>query len=86
MEVPTTLVVTNDFPPRVGGIQRTLEALVKALPGDRVGVFCPTADGASEYDAEAPFAVFRQPERFLGHQRMIGKHRWPSYLKPPIGY
>ena len=56
MEVPTPLVVTNDFPPRVGGIQRTLEALVRALPGDRVGVFCPTADGASGYDAEAPFA------------------------------
>jgi phosphatidyl-myo-inositol dimannoside synthase len=73
MEVPTTLVVTNDFPPRVGGIQRTLEALVRALPGDRVGVFCPTADGASEYDAEAPFAVFRQPERSLFPTRNVGR-------------
>ena len=73
MEVPTTLVVTNDFPPRVGGIQRTLEALVRALPRDRVGVFCPTADGASEYDAEAPFAVFRQPERSLFPTRNVGR-------------
>ncbi len=37
MDVPHTLVVTNDYPPRVGGIQRTLEALVKELPPDRVG-------------------------------------------------
>ena len=73
MDVPTTLVVTNDFPPRVGGIQRTLEALVRALPEQRVGVFCPTADGAAGYDAEAPFAVFRQPERALFPTRNVGR-------------
>jgi phosphatidylinositol alpha-1,6-mannosyltransferase len=70
VEVPTTLLVTNDFPPRVGGIQRTLEALVRELPPDRVGVFCPAAPDtaspdASAYDADAPFRVFRQPEAFL---------------------
>jgi phosphatidylinositol alpha-1,6-mannosyltransferase len=73
MDVPTTLVVTNDFPPRVGGIQRTLEALVRALPEQRVGVFCPTADGASGYDSEAPFTVFRQPERALFPTRNVGR-------------
>ena len=73
MEVPTTLVVTNDFPPRVGGIQRTLEALVRALPGDRVGVFCPPRTAPPEYDAEAPFAVFRQPERSLFLTRNVGR-------------
>ena len=30
--LPKTLLVTNDYPPRVGGIQRTLEALWKELP------------------------------------------------------
>ncbi len=65
MDVPTTLLVTNDFPPRVGGIQRTLEALWQALPPDRVSVFCPTWDGADTYDEAAPFPIDRQPERFL---------------------
>jgi phosphatidylinositol alpha-1,6-mannosyltransferase len=60
-----TLLVTNDFPPRVGGIQRTLEALWSALPPERVAVFCPDAPGGDAYDAVAPFAVHRQPERFL---------------------
>jgi len=32
MDIPRTLLVTNDFPPRVGGIQRTLEALWAQLP------------------------------------------------------
>jgi phosphatidylinositol alpha-1,6-mannosyltransferase len=65
VDVPSTLLVTNDFPPRIGGIQRTLEALWRELPPDRVGVFCPDWDDAEAYDATAPFRVFRQPERFL---------------------
>ena len=73
MDVPTTLLVTNDFPPRVGGIQRTLEALVRALPPDRVGVFCPTTGDPSRYDAEAPFPVFRQPEATLWPTRNAGR-------------
>lgn len=73
MDVPTTLLVTNDFPPRVGGIQRTLEALVRELPPSRVGVFCPGWDGAQAYDAAAPFRVYRQPERFLWPTPEVGR-------------
>lgn len=65
MDVPHTLVVTNDYPPRVGGIQRTLEALVDQLPPDSVSVFCPGWDAAEAFDAAAPYRVLRQPERFL---------------------
>jgi phosphatidylinositol alpha-1,6-mannosyltransferase len=65
VDVPRTLLVTNDYPPRVGGIQRTLEALVSRLPTDRVAVLCPDADGAPAFDADAPYEVFRQPEGFL---------------------
>ena len=65
MDVPHTLVVTNDYPPRVGGIQRTLEALVAQLPPDRVSVFCPDWDEAAAFDAAAPYRVMRQSERFL---------------------
>ena len=65
MDVPRTLLVTNDYPPRVGGIQRTLEALVRCLPPDRVAVLCPDAEGGGAFDEAAPYAVYRQPERFL---------------------
>jgi phosphatidylinositol alpha-1,6-mannosyltransferase len=65
VEIPTTLLVTNDFPPRIGGIQRTLEALWRHLPPDRVSVLCPDWEGGAAYDAEAPFEVLRQRERFL---------------------
>jgi phosphatidyl-myo-inositol dimannoside synthase len=65
VDVPRTLLVTNDYPPQVGGIQRTLEALVRRLPPDRVAVLCPNAEGGNAFDRAAPYAVYRQPERFL---------------------
>jgi phosphatidyl-myo-inositol dimannoside synthase len=74
VDVPTTLLVTNDFPPRVGGIQRTLEALVRALPPDRVAVMAPSDredarddphDRCRAYDRDAAFRVLRQPEAFV---------------------
>ena len=65
MDVPRTLLVTNDYPPSVGGIQRTLEALVRCLPPDRVAVLCPNDEGGDAFDDAAAYAVYRQPERFL---------------------
>ena len=65
MDVPGTLLVTNDYPPRVGGIQRTLEALWKHLPAGRGSVRCPARDGAADYDAAQPYRILRQPERVL---------------------
>jgi phosphatidylinositol alpha-1,6-mannosyltransferase len=73
VDVPKTLVVTNDFPPRVGGIQRTLEALVRCFPPDRVAVLCPTWEGAAAFDAVAPYEVLRQRERFLWPTREVGR-------------
>ena len=65
MDVPRTLLVTNDYPPAVGGIQRTLEALVGQLPADRVAVFCPDRDEAAAFDEGVGYRVLRQPDGFL---------------------
>jgi phosphatidyl-myo-inositol dimannoside synthase len=71
MDVPNTLLITNDFPPRVGGIQRTLEALWKSLPPDRVSVLTASWDGASDYDAAASFRVLREPGEFMWPRRAL---------------
>ncbi|MFM7718021.1 MAG: glycosyltransferase family 4 protein [Actinomycetota bacterium] len=65
MDVPRTLLVTNGFPPTVGGIQRTLRSLARELPADRVSVLAPTSDGAAAFDAGEPYRVLRAPEAFL---------------------
>jgi len=54
-----TLVVTNDFPPRAGGIQAYVASLASRLPAGEVVVYAPAWPGASAYDAAAPFPVVR---------------------------
>jgi phosphatidylinositol alpha-1,6-mannosyltransferase len=58
------LLVTNDFPPRRGGIQSYLEQFVRRLATTgqhEVTVYAPSWKGAEEYDRTAPFAVIRHP-------------------------
>jgi phosphatidylinositol alpha-1,6-mannosyltransferase len=65
MDVPRTLVVTNDFPPRVGGVQQYVFNVVRHLPPDRVAVVAPSWPGWREHDAALPFPVYRFPPAFL---------------------
>jgi phosphatidylinositol alpha-1,6-mannosyltransferase len=59
--VTRTLIVTNDFPPRPGGIQAFVHQLaVRQLPGSLV-VYAPAWKGAAAFDAEQPFEVVRHP-------------------------
>jgi phosphatidyl-myo-inositol dimannoside synthase len=64
VDIPRTLLVTNDFPPRVGGIQRTLEALAGQLPADRLSVLAPRWPGWEAFDARRAYRVVREPTAF----------------------
>ena len=46
--MPRTLIVTNDFPPRRGGIQSFVHALATGLPAGTVTVYAPAWKGAAE--------------------------------------
>ncbi len=60
-----TLVVTNDFPPRTGGIQSFVHALVDRLPPDRVVVYAPKWEGAEAFDTAAAYEVKRHPTSLM---------------------
>jgi phosphatidylinositol alpha-1,6-mannosyltransferase len=60
-----TLIVTNDFPPRQGGIQSFVHALATRLPQGMVTVYAPKWQGAAEFDAEQPFPVVRHPTSLM---------------------
>jgi phosphatidylinositol alpha-1,6-mannosyltransferase len=62
--IPRTLVVTNDFPPRVGGVQQYVWNVVSNLPMKRIAVLAPSWPGWREHDAEAMFPVHRWPASF----------------------
>jgi phosphatidylinositol alpha-1,6-mannosyltransferase len=54
-----TLVVTNDFPPRPGGIQAFVHSLAVRQPPGEVVVYASSWKGAAEFDAAQPFPVVR---------------------------
>ncbi|MEV4676515.1 glycosyltransferase family 4 protein [Actinomadura sp. NPDC049382] len=56
-----TLFVTNDFPPRPGGIQAFVHGLAARRPAGSVVVYAPAWKGAAEFDARQPFPVVRHP-------------------------
>jgi phosphatidyl-myo-inositol dimannoside synthase len=55
------LVVTNDFPPRPGGIQAFVHNYATRLPARDVVVYAPAWKGAAAFDAAQPFGVVRHP-------------------------
>lgn len=56
-----TLFVTNDFPPRPGGIQAFVHGLAARRPPGSVVVYAPAWKGAAEFDAAQSFPVVRHP-------------------------
>ncbi|MDH3293274.1 MAG: glycosyltransferase family 4 protein [Acidimicrobiia bacterium] len=65
MTVRRHLLVTNDFPPKIGGIQNYLWELWRRLPAGTASVYTTPYPGADEFDADQPFAVTRSPEPVL---------------------
>jgi phosphatidylinositol alpha-1,6-mannosyltransferase len=60
-----SLLVTNDFPPKVGGIQSYLYELWRRLPPDETTVFTTPYPGAAEWDARQKFRVVRSQQKVL---------------------
>jgi phosphatidyl-myo-inositol dimannoside synthase len=61
----THLLVTNDFPPKVGGIQSYLWELWRRLPQDAFTVLTTPHPGGATWDAQQPFRVVRSAEKVL---------------------
>jgi phosphatidylinositol alpha-1,6-mannosyltransferase len=53
------LIVTNDFPPRRGGIQSFVHSLAARLPPGTGCVYAPAWEGAVPFDSRQPFPVHR---------------------------
>ena len=61
----TSLLVTNDFPPKVGGIQSYLYELWRRLPPAETHVFTTPYPDAAAWDAAQAFTVERARARVL---------------------
>jgi phosphatidylinositol alpha-1,6-mannosyltransferase len=74
----TTLLVTNDFPPRPGGIQQFVHNLALRQPSGSVVVYAsrwPARDPqrAAKFDAEQPFEVVREDTSVLLPTRRVAR-------------
>jgi phosphatidylinositol alpha-1,6-mannosyltransferase len=63
--VRRTLVVTNDFPPRQGGIQSYVHELARRQPPDSIVVYASDHEGSAAFDAAQPFPIVRHPTGLL---------------------
>src|SRR5437764_7781715 len=61
----THLLITNDFPPKVGGIQSYLWELWRRMPPDRFAVLTTPYAGAEAFDVAQPFPIERTSQRVL---------------------
>ncbi len=67
------LLVTNDFPPKLGGIQSYLWELWRRLPAESFTVLTTPHDGATEFDADQPFRVVRSRDPVLLPQPLLAR-------------
>jgi phosphatidylinositol alpha-1,6-mannosyltransferase len=65
------LLVTNDFPPKLGGIQSYLWELWRRLDPGGFTVLTTPHDGAAAWDATQAFRVERVPQRMLMPTRAL---------------
>ncbi|MEV6969739.1 glycosyltransferase family 4 protein [Hamadaea sp. NPDC051192] len=68
-----TLLVTNDFPPRPGGIQQFVHNLALRLPPDEVVVYASSWKGQAAFDAEQSFEVVRENTGMLLPTRAVAR-------------
>lgn len=66
------LLVTNDFPPKIGGIQNMLWELWRRLDPTSFAVLTSPIAGSAEFDAQQPFRIERTREPvLLPHPLMV---------------
>ncbi len=60
-----TLLITNDFPPRPGGIQQFVHNLAIRQPADSLVVYASRWGAWEKFDADQPFPVIREDTSVL---------------------
>ncbi len=65
MATGRTLIITNDFPPRTGGIESMVFAMAQRLPPEQVVVHTARQSGDRAFDAGLAFEVVRDPSRLM---------------------
>ncbi len=72
-ELPKHILVTNDFPPKIGGIQSYLFDLWKNIDPHSFVIITTFQQGCETFDSELDFKVIRLKKKFLAPTRGLEK-------------
>jgi phosphatidyl-myo-inositol dimannoside synthase len=77
------LLVTNDYPPKVGGIQSYLWELWRRLPAEDVAVHTTPYNGTERFDAQQDYTLTRSKEPVLLPHPWVARRvaNWPPSTK-----
>ncbi|MGO8683541.1 MAG: glycosyltransferase, partial [Thermoleophilia bacterium] len=64
-QMPHSLFITNDFPPRIGGAQSYYWGMIRTLDPDEVVVLAPAHPDAAAFDTTHPYTVVRSRHAVL---------------------
>lgn len=76
-----TLVITNDFPTRRGGIETFVWSLVERFPADEVVVYTASMPGDRAFDDSVPVTVLRDPDRMLLPRPAVAKRVQGAFVE-----
>ena len=68
------LLVTNDYPPKVGGIQSYLWEIYRRLPQDQIVVYTTPHPESEIFDRDQTHKILRSKKRVLLPSKEIAKH------------
>lgn len=68
------MIVTNDFPPRQGGIETFVATIADGLPAAEVIVYTSRTRGQERHDSHLPYPVLRDPTSMLVPSPVV-RHR-----------
>src|SRR6266446_2209709 len=78
-----SLLVTNDFPPKIGGIQSYLFELWRRLPPDQTTVLTTNYENDKGWDATRRFRVVRASEYSAREAARAARRPLPGVVVPP---
>ena len=67
------LLVTNDYPPKLGGIQNYLWELWRRLPSEQVTVLTPDRLGADRFDVMQEHSIVRDRRKVFLPTRSLAR-------------
>ena len=90
-ELKKSLLITLDFPPRLGGVATYYHSVCKNLPADKIVVLAPKQEGAESFDQAQNFTIIRKkmlgqfpevwPKSLGGIIKIISRIKWLSIIR-----